>query len=226
MTLSNFVRCADLSLSILKEARFVERLRAADLQLVRMATRTATPQLINHLAVTFTRLGNGWIYPILCAVILLRWGSFGIRIIASALITAALLHSVYPGLKRRLPRERPFVVDFEPAQSLRAVGHPLVSQRPHDDDDRRGRAAGRLLAGFVVGVHFHGLRTGVVAAGDRTSFSQRCAGRRAVGNCRRIPGGHVYCLALVRSGISVARPRESVDPSAKSSLAAYRGEQS
>lgn len=82
-----------------------------DLQVVRIATRSARPRTLKYLAMAITKLGNGWIYPILSAIILMRWGVFGIRIIASALATAALLHSFYPGLKRYFLRARPFVAD-------------------------------------------------------------------------------------------------------------------
>lgn len=109
--MQSFARRPGFALNFARRAELVDRLRAADLGVVRIATRSATPPIFRRLALVFTRLGNGWIYPILCAVILLRWGLFGVRIIASALTSAVVLHSVYPLLKRRLTRERPFVVD-------------------------------------------------------------------------------------------------------------------
>jgi undecaprenyl-diphosphatase len=102
---------ANFGPSVSRTGRFVERAHAVDLQFVRIATRSARPWILKRLAVAISRLGNGWIYPILIAVILIRWGHEGIRIIASALATAGLLHSFYPKLKRLCLRARPFVAD-------------------------------------------------------------------------------------------------------------------
>ena len=112
---------ANFGPSVSRAVRFVERAYAVDLQFVRIAARSARPRILNTLAVTISELGNGWIYPILCAIILIRWGHEGIRIIVSALATAALLHSVYPSLKRFFLRARPFVADA----SLKSAYAPL-----------------------------------------------------------------------------------------------------
>ena len=102
---------ADFGPNVSRAVRFAEAFRAVDMQVVHVATWSAKPPTLKYLAGTITKLCNGWIYPILSVIILLRWGVFGIRIIASALATAALLHSFYPGLKRYFLRARPFVAD-------------------------------------------------------------------------------------------------------------------
>jgi len=109
--LGNMSTSAKFGPNVSRTVRWIERARAADLQVVRIATRSARPRTLKYLAMTITKLGNGWIYPILSAIILIRWGLFGLRIIASAVASAGLLHSVYPSLKRRFLRARPFVTD-------------------------------------------------------------------------------------------------------------------
>lgn len=75
---------------------------------VRTAARTARPRPLKALAIVLTRLGNGWIYPLLAAAILLKWRLDGLRIIAAAGVSAIVLHSIYPVLKRWFARSRPF----------------------------------------------------------------------------------------------------------------------
>jgi undecaprenyl-diphosphatase len=81
---------------------------AADLRAVRTAARTARPRPLKILAIALSRLGNGWIYPLLAAAILAKWGLSGLRIIVPATISAMVLHGVYPYLKDWCGRSRPF----------------------------------------------------------------------------------------------------------------------
>jgi undecaprenyl-diphosphatase len=93
------------------------RLAAAELHVVRAAARTATSPVPASLAIIFSKLGNGWVYPLLGAVILIKWGLFGLRIIAPAAVSALLLHSFYPVMKRAFCRRRP----FQAAPELRSL---------------------------------------------------------------------------------------------------------
>ncbi len=92
---------------------FARRFSAAELSAVRIASRTARAPAPRMLAITFSWLGNGWIYPVLCAIVLAKWGFAGVRILAPAAASALLLHTVYPPLKRACGRRRPFQVDPE-----------------------------------------------------------------------------------------------------------------
>jgi len=62
-------------------------------------------------AVGISKLGNGWLYPFLAALILADWGLSGCRIIMLASANAALMHCFYPIIKQRFRRPRPFSVD-------------------------------------------------------------------------------------------------------------------
>ena len=53
-----------------------------------------------------TRAGNGWLYPIASALLLLSFHSAA-RCIAAALTSVAVAFTVYPSLKRTIARKRP-----------------------------------------------------------------------------------------------------------------------
>jgi undecaprenyl-diphosphatase len=92
-------------------AIWVGKFLEADLQAVRIASRLAESSMARFCAVSITKLGNGWLYPILAALIFVRWGFSGCRMIVLAGLNAALVHSVYPVIKRRFHRKRPYEVD-------------------------------------------------------------------------------------------------------------------
>ena len=62
-------------------------------------------------AIRISKLGNGWIYLMLAPALALDMGWRALPIIISALINAALLHLVYPMMKRRFRRRRPYHAD-------------------------------------------------------------------------------------------------------------------
>jgi undecaprenyl-diphosphatase len=63
------------------------------------------------LAITISKLGNGWIYPILAVAIFSLVGLEGWPVIALGGLNAALLHTLFPIIKKRIGRKRPFHVD-------------------------------------------------------------------------------------------------------------------
>jgi undecaprenyl-diphosphatase len=64
------------------------------------------------IAVAISKLGNGWIYPILAALIFSSWGwPEAKRMILLAALNAAMMHILYPLIKKRFKRLRPFKVD-------------------------------------------------------------------------------------------------------------------
>ncbi len=87
--------------------RFVE----ADLAAVHLFARSARPKVTRILAISISKLGNGWIYLPLALFVFASFGWDGRRIAALAMLNAALLHTLYPILKRRFGRKRPFHAD-------------------------------------------------------------------------------------------------------------------
>jgi undecaprenyl-diphosphatase len=90
-------------------SKFVE----ADLAIVRRISEFAARSPAGRLfAIAVSKLGNGWIYPILAATVFAAWGwNDGKRMILLAAVNAALMHILYPIIKRRFKRLRPFKVD-------------------------------------------------------------------------------------------------------------------
>ncbi|MEK4035486.1 phosphatase PAP2 family protein [Methylocystis sp. IM3] len=91
--------------------RWLRRFLDADLAAVHLFSRSARPKLIRPLAIGVSKLGNGWIYPILLVIVFYGLGTQGWRVVALAGANAALLHILYPVIKRRFCRKRPFHVD-------------------------------------------------------------------------------------------------------------------
>lgn len=88
-----------------------QRLFDLDLAAVHLFSRTARSAIGRFLAVAISKLGNGWIYLILAPIVLIGLGWQGLHVAALAGLNAALLHMLYPIIKRRFGRRRPFHVD-------------------------------------------------------------------------------------------------------------------
>jgi undecaprenyl-diphosphatase len=88
-----------------------ERLLRADLAGVHFVARSTQFTLGRMLAITISKLGNGWIYPILAAAIFSLAGRDAWPVIALGGLNAALLHTLFPIIKKRIGRKRPFHVD-------------------------------------------------------------------------------------------------------------------
>ena len=92
-------------------AQWGSRINAFELRLVRMTARAADTPMQRRLAILFSKLGNGWLYPLLFVALVARWGLFSLKIAVPAVANAALLHAIYPVLKAHCARRRPFQVD-------------------------------------------------------------------------------------------------------------------
>jgi len=92
-------------------ATWGQRLFELDLAAVHLFSRTARSAVGRFLAVAISKLGNGWIYLILAPIVLIGLGWQGLHVAALAGLNAALLHMLYPIIKRRFGRKRPFHVD-------------------------------------------------------------------------------------------------------------------
>jgi undecaprenyl-diphosphatase len=82
-----------------------------DLAAVRIASDCARRPVVRHLAIAISRLGNGWIYPLLIGMVLFAAGWRGAPAIGVGALNAAVLHAFYPLLKKYFQRQRPFRVD-------------------------------------------------------------------------------------------------------------------
>jgi undecaprenyl-diphosphatase len=92
---------------------WLRTLQEADLELVRILSRTAHSSIGRLCAIGISKLGNGWVYIPLALVILACWGLSGYKLILFGCINAGVTHSLYPLLKRRYRRRRPFLIDPE-----------------------------------------------------------------------------------------------------------------
>ena len=61
-----------------------------------------------RLAVAVSRIGNGGLYPALAVLMVVGCGARGCYAVIAAAINVGLMHSVYPAIKRRAARLRPF----------------------------------------------------------------------------------------------------------------------
>ena len=102
-------------------ACLVETLQAADLEAVRVVSRTAHSRAARLFAIAISKLGNGWFYLFLAAALFARFGLRGYRIILLAGVNAAVVHFLYPRIKRRYRRRRPFKVDPELSSLLNTL---------------------------------------------------------------------------------------------------------
>lgn len=99
---------------------WVGKLLDADLAAVRIISGSAKSTVGRASAIVISKLGNGWLYPILGAIILGWLGAAGFRVIVLGGLNALLLHCLFPFIKRRIGRLRPFRVDPQ-LSSLLAV---------------------------------------------------------------------------------------------------------
>jgi undecaprenyl-diphosphatase len=97
--------------------RLFASLDAVEVQLVIRAVAFARRLHLCGVARTATRLGNGWIYPLVSLLLLLFGESAGntersLRILGTSAVSLALAFTVYPSAKRFLARTRP--CDYAP----------------------------------------------------------------------------------------------------------------
>ncbi len=81
---------------------------AADVWVLRLFVASARTASGRRLAVAVSRIGNGGLYPALAALMILGCGARGCYVMIAAAVNVGLMHSVYPTIKRRAARQRPF----------------------------------------------------------------------------------------------------------------------
>ena len=156
-------------------------------------------------AIGISKLGNGWIYILLAVAVFAHWGLSGYKVILCAGVNAGVTHSLYPLIKRRYRRRRPFKVDPElssllatldehsfpsgHAMTLAAVLTPIVMLWPAAANSRRLDVP----------------RTGLVPDRDGPSLSERRPRGRVAGNragLSDLPGVHFHLVRRRRGRLS------------------------
>ena len=102
--------------------RLFASLDAYEVAIVARAVATSERFRLERIATTATRLGNGWLYPIVTlALIVAARVDDVLRFVATAALSLAIAFLVYPLLKRAFARSRP--CDYDP--SLARLPEPL-----------------------------------------------------------------------------------------------------
>jgi undecaprenyl-diphosphatase len=87
------------------------RLSALELYLVHGFVHSARPRIARSLAIALSRLGNGWVYLALGIGGILAAGLDAVPVLATGTLNVLVLHCVYPVIKRRIARPRPYQRD-------------------------------------------------------------------------------------------------------------------
>jgi undecaprenyl-diphosphatase len=87
------------------------RLSAAELYVVHGFVNTARLGLTRSSAMAFTWLGNGWVYLAIAIGSILLAGMNAIPAVAIGVLNGLVLHGIYPIIKRRVARPRPYQCD-------------------------------------------------------------------------------------------------------------------
>jgi undecaprenyl-diphosphatase len=90
---------------------WAQRFRRADLAAVHLISRSARPTVGRVSAVAISRLGNSWLYLLIIPIVFGGLGREGFRVVFLGALNAALLHLMFPVIKRRIGRPRPFQAD-------------------------------------------------------------------------------------------------------------------
>jgi len=89
----------------------IDELQRLELALVRSQARLGRVTWVRPLALALNHLGNGWLYPLLAALLLWLTPRDFLSITLMAGGAAATAHLVYPSLKRFIARIRPCELD-------------------------------------------------------------------------------------------------------------------
>ncbi len=101
--------------------RFFAPLDAAEVEVVARAVAAAERLRLDGVARTTTRLGNGWLYPILAIVLMTGPLAAPLRFLFAASLSFAVAHVVYPLLKSALGRTRPCDYDASLVRDLAPI---------------------------------------------------------------------------------------------------------
>jgi undecaprenyl-diphosphatase len=97
---------------VIPSARYsLARLDAAELSVVRGFALTARPRAIRAIAIALSWLGNGWVYVAIGIGGVIAGGLRALPALATGAFNAGVLHCLYPWIKRRFARPRPYQRD-------------------------------------------------------------------------------------------------------------------
>lgn len=101
--------------------RLFRKLDGLEIGLVRQVVSWSSRTRLQTLTRIVTLLGNGWIYPLIALLLVYLQPHSAWRLLIAGGSSATLCFAIYPSLKRRLGRLRPFHVDT----SIEATSPPL-----------------------------------------------------------------------------------------------------
>lgn len=104
-----------------RAARFFARLERRESGVVESCVEHARRHRLIPAALAITRAGNGWLYPIASALLLLTSFQNAGRCIAAAAVSLAIAFAIYPPLKRVLARPRPYQLHGELADGVAPI---------------------------------------------------------------------------------------------------------
>jgi undecaprenyl-diphosphatase len=87
------------------------RLSAVELSLVHSFALTARPRYARSSAIALSWLGNGWVYLVLGIGSVAGAGLDAIPVLVAGTLNVLVLHCIYPVIKRRVARPRPYQRD-------------------------------------------------------------------------------------------------------------------
>lgn len=91
-------------------ANFSCWLSSLDIRIVRRCAAGTRTSLGQRSAIFVSRCGNGWMYPALAALFIVREKNAALRPLLAAATSIAILHCFYPLLKNRISRSRPYQI--------------------------------------------------------------------------------------------------------------------
>ena len=103
------------------QTRLLPRLADYELLTVHYFTLTARPSALKYSAIGISTLGNGWIYIFLILAAFYYSGVKALPIILIGAVNALVLHCIYPVLKKKFARRRPFHIDVRLPSLLKTL---------------------------------------------------------------------------------------------------------
>jgi len=95
---------------------FLARCNEWEIGMVRLAVKNSQPAYLRKTSLMINHLGDGWLYVLIVLSLLAFQGLHSWHILLSAGLAAAMAHGIYPVIKNRLARLRPF--DYDPSLNL------------------------------------------------------------------------------------------------------------
>lgn len=162
-----------------KAAAFFGRLDEREIDLVRRAVLGSRHPALRALSVGLSRMGDGWLYPLVAALALAVEGRQGVRFLAAGSTAVVICFALYAQLKGRLARRRPCAYDTR----LESGRRPL---------DVYSFPSGHCMTGAAVGVSL-GLTCPSASVGVIVVWLLLAWSRMAL--------GHHYLTDIVGGGI-------------------------